>query len=84
MADEVTLAPQAVQYDPFTGVPAEFNEYLPKDCEEYKRCAMLIGTCSCSVLSHKLRCILLTCCDVLLYGQPSSVTVAYHFLQATV
>ena len=39
MADEVTLAPQAVQYDPVTGVPAEFNEYLPKDCEEYKRCA---------------------------------------------
>lgn len=44
MADEVTLAPQAVQYDPVTGVPAEFNEYLPKDCEEYKRCAKRVGS----------------------------------------
>lgn len=26
-----------VQYDPLTGVPSEFNEYLPKDSEEYKR-----------------------------------------------
>jgi len=31
------LAPQVVQYDTVTGVPSEFNQYLPKDCEEYKR-----------------------------------------------
>ena len=38
MADEsVTLEPLVVQYDPVTGVPSEFNEYLPKDCDEYKR-----------------------------------------------
>ncbi|KAK9836034.1 hypothetical protein WJX81_007823 [Elliptochloris bilobata] len=38
MADEpVTLAPLVVQYDAITGVPSEFNEFLPKDCEEYKR-----------------------------------------------
>lgn len=30
-------APQVVEYDPVTGVPSEFNEYLPKDCEEFKR-----------------------------------------------
>ncbi|PSC72312.1 translation machinery-associated 22 [Micractinium conductrix] len=30
-------APQVVEYDPVTGVPAEFNENLPKDSEEYKR-----------------------------------------------
>ncbi|KAK9918278.1 hypothetical protein WJX75_002802 [Coccomyxa subellipsoidea] len=29
--------PLKVQYDPLTGVPSEFNEYLPKDSEEYKR-----------------------------------------------
>jgi hypothetical protein len=29
--------PVIVEYDPVTGVPAEFNEFLPKDCEEYKR-----------------------------------------------
>lgn len=35
---EVQLpAPVIVEYDPVTGVPAEFNEYLPKDSEEYKR-----------------------------------------------
>lgn len=26
-----------VQYDPLTGVPSEFNEYLPPDTAEYKR-----------------------------------------------
>lgn len=31
------MQPQVVKYDSFTGVPSEFNEYLPKDCEEYKR-----------------------------------------------
>lgn len=30
-------APLVVEYDPITGVPSEFNEFLPKDCEEYKR-----------------------------------------------
>ena len=29
--------PQVVEYDPITGVPSEFNEFLPKDCEEYKK-----------------------------------------------
>ncbi|WIA31051.1 hypothetical protein OEZ86_001081 [Tetradesmus obliquus] len=29
--------PVIVEYDPVTGVPAEFNEFLPKDCDEYKR-----------------------------------------------
>lgn len=29
--------PLAVEYDPITGIPAEFNEYLPSNCEEYKR-----------------------------------------------
>ncbi|KAG2434404.1 hypothetical protein HYH02_012416 [Chlamydomonas schloesseri] len=31
------VPPRVVEYDPITGVPAEFNEYLPKDCEEYKK-----------------------------------------------
>ena len=29
--------PKLVEYDPVTGVPSEFNEFLPKDSEEYKR-----------------------------------------------
>ncbi|KAK9836077.1 hypothetical protein WJX84_000504 [Apatococcus fuscideae] len=29
--------PLKVTYDPITGVPAEFNEYLPKDCDEHKK-----------------------------------------------
>lgn len=33
------LEPLKVEYDPITGVPSEFNEYLPKDSEEYKKCA---------------------------------------------
>ena len=32
-----TLQPIKVEYDPITGVPSEFNQYLPKDSEEYKR-----------------------------------------------
>ncbi|KAL4853089.1 Translation machinery-associated protein 22 [Chlorella vulgaris] len=32
-----SVQPLTVEYDPVTGVPAEFNECLPKDCEEYKR-----------------------------------------------
>lgn len=28
--------PVVVAYDPITGVPAEFNEYLPPDCYEFK------------------------------------------------
>lgn len=29
--------PRVVQYDPITGVPPLFNEYLPHDCAEWKR-----------------------------------------------
>jgi hypothetical protein len=29
--------PKIVKYDPITGIPSEFNEYLPQNCEEYKR-----------------------------------------------
>jgi hypothetical protein len=29
--------PKKVEYDPITGVPSEYNEYLPKDSEEYKK-----------------------------------------------
>lgn len=41
MADEgeatATIAPKIVEYDPVTGVPSEFNEYLPQDSIEYKK-----------------------------------------------
>lgn len=40
MADEAEVpvpAPVIVEYDPITGVPAEFNEFLPADSVEYKR-----------------------------------------------
>ena len=30
--------PVEVAYDPLTGIPAEYNEYLPNNCEEFKRC----------------------------------------------
>jgi density-regulated protein DRP1 len=36
-AEAHVVAPVIVEYDPTTGVPAEFNEYLPKDSDEYKR-----------------------------------------------
>ena len=29
--------PVVVEYDPITGVPSEFNEFLPQDCPEYKK-----------------------------------------------
>lgn len=29
--------PLAVEYDPITGIPSEYNDYLPSNCEEYKR-----------------------------------------------
>jgi len=29
--------PRVVEYDPITGVPSVFNEYLPHDCAEWKR-----------------------------------------------
>ena len=32
-----TVAPVMVEYDPVTGVPAEYNEYLPSDSLEYKK-----------------------------------------------
>ncbi|EFJ47123.1 hypothetical protein VOLCADRAFT_105191 [Volvox carteri f. nagariensis] len=31
------VAPRVVEYDPITGVPSEFNEFLPPDCPEYKK-----------------------------------------------
>eukprot|EP00210_Caulerpa_lentillifera_P005453 g5214.t1 len=31
------LSPVIVEYDPLTGVPSEFNEFLPHDSPEYKR-----------------------------------------------
>lgn len=32
-----TIEPRVVEYDPVTGVPAEFNEFLPPECLEYKK-----------------------------------------------
>lgn len=39
MADVEVAAvqPLVVVYDTVTGVPSEYNEFLPKDCEEYKK-----------------------------------------------
>ena len=39
MADSAapSLQPVKVEYNSITGVPSEFNQYLPKDSEEYKR-----------------------------------------------
>lgn len=40
MADDddiVAPAPRVVEYDPITGVPAEFNEFLPPDLPEYRK-----------------------------------------------
>jgi density-regulated protein DRP1 len=38
MADvEPGVAPRTVEYDPVTGIPSEFNDFLPKDCDEYKK-----------------------------------------------
>jgi hypothetical protein len=31
------LEPKVVVYDPVTGVPSEYNEFLPQDSIEYKR-----------------------------------------------
>jgi density-regulated protein len=31
------VQPLVVVYDAVTGVPSEYNEFLPKDCEEYKK-----------------------------------------------
>lgn len=36
-AEGPTIEPVVVEYDPITGVPSEFNEYLPRDCDEYKK-----------------------------------------------
>jgi hypothetical protein len=36
-AERAPPPPLAVVYDPLTGVPAEFNEYLPQNSDEYKR-----------------------------------------------
>ena len=41
MSTSEAAAPRSVTYDPITGVPAEFNDYLPKDCEEYKKYGLL-------------------------------------------
>ena len=40
-----SLQPVKVEYDPITGVPPEFNEFLPKDSEEYKRCCFAHTLC---------------------------------------
>lgn len=39
MGDAVTLQPVKVSYDSITGIPTEYNDFLPKDSEEYKRWA---------------------------------------------
>jgi density-regulated protein DRP1 len=31
------VQPLVVVYDAVTGVPSEYNEFLPKDCDEYKK-----------------------------------------------
>eukprot|EP00193_Tetraselmis_chui_P014045 CAMPEP_0177779100 /NCGR_PEP_ID=MMETSP0491_2-20121128/16373_1 /TAXON_ID=63592 /ORGANISM="Tetraselmis chuii, Strain PLY429" /LENGTH=39 /DNA_ID= /DNA_START= /DNA_END= /DNA_ORIENTATION= len=36
MADAVP-EPRVVEYCRITGVPAEFNDYLPPDCTEHKK-----------------------------------------------
>ncbi|KAL6747867.1 translation initiation factor SUI1 [Haematococcus lacustris] len=33
----VTAQPRVVVYDPVTGVPSEFNQFLPPECLEYKK-----------------------------------------------
>lgn len=35
--------PVQVAYCPITGIPAEYNEYLPKDSEEYKKWKVHLG-----------------------------------------
>jgi density-regulated protein DRP1 len=35
--EEAAVQPLVVVYDTVTGVPSEYNEFLPKDCEEYKK-----------------------------------------------
>lgn len=35
--DSSVPAPKVVAYDPITGIPSEFNEYLPQSSDEYKR-----------------------------------------------
>jgi density-regulated protein DRP1 len=34
---EPGVAPLVVAYHPITGIPEEYNDYLPKDCDEYKK-----------------------------------------------
>lgn len=34
---EAEVEPKVVEYDPITGVPSEFNEFLPHDCAEWKK-----------------------------------------------
>ena len=40
-----SLQPVKVEYDAITGVPSEFNDFLPKDSEEYKRCDFAHHVC---------------------------------------
>jgi hypothetical protein len=80
MADEpVTLAPQVVQYDTVTGVPSEFNQYLPKDCEEYKRWAALYARC---LRRRSLTRVGLE--QTLLYQQVYTISLMLCSLQASV
>lgn len=32
-----SVSPRVVEYDPVTGVPSEFNEFLPHESQEYKK-----------------------------------------------
>jgi density-regulated protein DRP1 len=38
------VAPLVVEYHPITGIPDEYNEFLPKDCAEYKALKGLAST----------------------------------------
>jgi density-regulated protein DRP1 len=46
MAEVATpgVAPLVVEYHPITGIPEEYNEFLPKDCAEYKALKGLAST----------------------------------------
>ena len=46
MAEVATpgVAPLVVEYHPITGIPEEYNDFLPKDCAEYKALKGLTST----------------------------------------
>lgn len=47
--------PRVVEYDPVTGIPSEFNEYLPQSSDEYKR-YLLQSLCivNCAQLGYEI------------------------------